>query len=121
MFVQPSSTQSAIISGFLFLLTISLLRIWAPVLASTEQLTILGGFISSLVFFFGLITIGNLVRETKWLSVITCLLIALVAAGTVHRVCVTTCLIFSVILLVYTNKISQRLAGKQLAANQKSK
>ena len=44
-----------VISALLFVLTFSALRIWAPTFASSEKLTILGGFVSSLLFFFSLL------------------------------------------------------------------
>eukprot|EP01090_Pellita_catalonica_P015378 TRINITY_DN4161_c0_g1_i1.p1 TRINITY_DN4161_c0_g1~~TRINITY_DN4161_c0_g1_i1.p1 ORF type:complete len:132 (+),score=17.15 TRINITY_DN4161_c0_g1_i1:58-453(+) len=121
MFTQPSAQSSAIVSGLLFLLTLSSLRVWSDFFSSTEQLTILGGFISSLLFFFGLMTLGNLERETKWIEVMLCLFIALGFAATVHRVCVTTCFLFSVVILFYMYKMSQRINEKAVAANMKPK
>lgn len=52
--LAPSRDTSAIISLVLFLTTLGGIGFYAETLASTSQLTILGGFLSSLLFFFGL-------------------------------------------------------------------
>jgi len=110
---QPDPKNSAIISAFLFLLTLFELEVFSGYLASTPQLTILGGFISSLLFLFLLLLIGNLEKETSWMEVISSLLVAMFFAGTVHRVCVTTCFLFSIGQLAYLNYISKRIHKKK--------
>jgi len=114
---QPSATQTTILSALLFLLTFSVLRLWAPLFASSEKYTILGGFVSSLLFFFTLLTIGNLKSETGWIEVVISLVIAMGTAATVHRVCVTTCFLFSLGLLYWMSQVSQSINKKILASN----
>lgn len=50
----PSRDTSAIVSLVLFLATLGGVFYFADLLASTSQLTLVGGFVSSLLFFFGL-------------------------------------------------------------------
>ena len=52
--IAPSRDTSAIISLVLFLTTLGGIGYFADLLASTSQLTIVGGFLGSLLFFFGL-------------------------------------------------------------------
>lgn len=52
----------------LFLVTLALLEYFAAVLASTDQLRILGGFGCSILFFWSMLIIGNLEPEPSWLS-----------------------------------------------------
>ncbi|KAI6703389.1 hypothetical protein NL676_012525 [Syzygium grande] len=79
-------------------------------LASSELFTILGGFTSSILFLVLLTFIGNFQEScgvrTGWGAVILAEAVALIAAGTVHRVCITTCFLFSAALLYEVNKIS---------------
>ncbi|KAK9047003.1 hypothetical protein V6N11_052871 [Hibiscus sabdariffa] len=79
-------------------------------LASSELFTILGGFISSLLFLVSLTETCGM--RTGWGAVILALVVALIAASTVHRVCITTCLLFSVGLLYEINQISGLLLSK---------
>lgn len=65
---MPQESTSAVVSAFLFLITLSAIQIWAPLLASTPQLTIAGGFCSSLLFFFGLI-VTTFMEEFDCISV----------------------------------------------------
>jgi len=82
-------------------------------LSSTQPLTIVTGFLNSLLFVFLLTAVSNLEMmsfgpsfQTKLGEVILCLLFACAAAGVVHRVSVTTCLIFSLIALYRLTRIS---------------
>ncbi|KAJ7563418.1 hypothetical protein O6H91_03G109200 [Diphasiastrum complanatum] len=91
--------NSMLYSFLLFVITISLQQMYKERLASSEIYTILGGFISSLLFLLALTFIGNLQEslgtKTGWGAVFLAEVIAAAAAGAVHRVCVTTWLLFS--------------------------
>ncbi|CAI9265064.1 unnamed protein product [Lactuca saligna] len=95
--------NSMLYSLLLFVVTLSLQEMYRGKLASSELFTILGGFTSSLVFLFLLTFIGNFQEtsgvKTGWGAVILAEAVALVAAGTVHRVCITTCFLFSAAIL----------------------
>jgi len=116
----PSAGQSAAISGFLWVVTLCVLQIYAPKLASTPPLTIAGGFVSSLLFFFGLIFVGNLEQETGWIEVVLALIAAEMAAASVHRVCVTTCFLFSAAMLAYVNYVSKSQQRKTLQVSKQN-
>ncbi|KAB5512444.1 hypothetical protein DKX38_029472 [Salix brachista] len=122
--------SSMLYSFLLFTVILSLQEMYRSKLASTELFTILGGFISSLLFLVLLTLIGNY-QETcgvkDWvgccylfismlLSSVRCVIIAeavaLIAAGTVHRVCITTCFLFSAGLLYEVNKLSGVILSK---------
>jgi hypothetical protein len=64
--ILPNKDTSIILSGLLFLITFSGLELYSTWFRSTPQTTIFGGFISSLLFVFSLIFIGNFENETNW-------------------------------------------------------
>ncbi|GMP79496.1 hypothetical protein CsSME_00035015 [Camellia sinensis var. sinensis] len=108
--------SSMLYSLLLFIIILSLQEMYRGKLASTELFTILGGFTSSLLFVMLLTFIGNYQEtigiKTGWGAVIFAELVALIAAGTVHRVCITTCLLFSAGLLYEINKLSGTTLSK---------
>ncbi|KAJ9166700.1 hypothetical protein P3X46_021410 [Hevea brasiliensis] len=108
--------SSMLYSILLFIVILSLQEMYRGKLASTELFTILGGFISSFLFLVLLTFIGNFQEtcgmKTGWGTVVLAEAIALIAAGTVHRVCITTCFLFSVGLLYEVNKLSGMILSK---------
>ncbi|KAL8244401.1 hypothetical protein R6Q59_010659 [Mikania micrantha] len=116
---MAESGNSMLYSFLLFVVTLSLQEMYRGKLASSELFTILGGFTSSLVFLFLLTFIGNYQEtsgvKTGWGAVILAEAVALVAAGTVHRVCITTCFLFSAVILYEVQKISGVAVSKSEA------
>ncbi|KAL3641740.1 hypothetical protein CASFOL_012555 [Castilleja foliolosa] len=108
---MAAAGNSMLYSFLLFVATLSLQEMFRTKLASSELFTILGGFTSSIIFLMLLtIFIGNYQEtcgiKTGWGAVIFAEIVALIAAGTVHRVCITTCFLFSAGLLYEVNKLS---------------
>merc|ERR1739840_34517 len=94
------------------------MQVYKTFLASSQLMTILAGFSGSLLFVFLLTAVGNLEKsvfgfnfQTKLGEVVFCMLMAMSAAGTVHRVSATTCLLFSIGMVWSLNKISQDTYG----------
>ncbi|CAL0327423.1 unnamed protein product [Lupinus luteus] len=107
---MAGSGSSMLYSILQFTVILSLQQMYRTKFASSEFYTILGGFISSLLFLLCLQFIGNFQEstgaKTGWGAVIIAEAVALIAASTVHRVCITTCFLFSAGLLYEVNKIS---------------
>ncbi|XP_054155629.1 protein KRTCAP2 homolog [Oppia nitens] len=109
------------------------MQMYRQFLSSSQPMTILTGFLGSLLFLLILTAISNLEMtlfgkhfQSKLTEVILSLVIAMFVSGGVHRVAITTCLIFSVIGLYYVNRISIRVhqinaINPQIANNPTSK
>ena len=128
-----SESSSFPVAAILTILTFSGMQMAKVTLASSQVMTILGGLFGSILFVFLLTTIGNLEQvvfgkgfQTKLPETIFCLILAMAASGSIHRVCVTTCLLFSMIMLYSMYKISQSVHGHEsdvatVKPNEKSK
>merc|ERR1719343_1466962 len=114
--------SSFVVSSIVSLLLFSGMQMFKTVLASTQMMTILAGFTGSILYVFLLTAVANLEKsifgfnfQTKLGEVVFCLLAAMSAAGTVHRVSATTCLLFSIGMAWSLNKISQDTYGQAAA------
>ncbi|KAL6522166.1 hypothetical protein OROMI_032043 [Orobanche minor] len=113
---MAAAGSSMLYSFLLFVATLSLQEMFRAKLASSELFTIVGGFTSSIIFLMLLTFIGNYQEtcgvKTGWGAIIIAEVVALIAASTVHRVCITTCFLFSAGLLYEVSKLSGMAESK---------
>ena len=88
-----SEGSSFPVAAILSILTFSAMQMAKITLASSQLMTILGGFCGSVLFVFLLTAIGNLEQialgkgtQTKLPETLICLLASMFAAGSIHRV-----------------------------------
>ena len=127
--VSPSCVVSLALSVLLF----SGMQMAKPLLIASQPATILGGFLGSILFVFLLTGLGNLEKmafgngfQTKFPEALFCLVMAVMASASVHRVSASTCVLFSVAMLYSMNTISTQVHGGEKSVteapkNEKSK
>ncbi|KAL5255826.1 hypothetical protein ACHWQZ_G011154 [Mnemiopsis leidyi] len=119
-----STNVSFLLSSVLAITTLAASQTFKAQLAESKGMTILGGGVASLFFMFVLTAIGNLEDilmgkgfELQLIpEVAFALTLSMAVAGSIHRVSITCCLIFSLVILYFMNNISQKTHGVPEAA-----
>lgn len=118
-----NSATSFVLSSITMLLLFSGMQMYKPLLVRSPLAIIFGGYLGSLIFMFFVTAVGNLQAaflgrnfQLKLPEIVVGMIAALIAAGMIHRICLTTCMIFSLITIYYMNKISQKTYGAPLIA-----
>ncbi|CAH8533857.1 unnamed protein product [Heterobilharzia americana] len=108
------SGTSSFMSLLLLIVLFAAMRLFTETLCSSKLMTIIGGFFGSLGFVLLITFVNNFERTVfgdefysgVFPEVVTCIIIACSFSATVHRVCATTCFIFSMVMLYYLNRLS---------------
>ena len=120
MALNESATFVA--SLLLSVLTFSAMQVLKPSLVSSRSATVCGGALGSLLFLFLLTAVSNLEKSllgrhfaSRWTEVALCLGLSAACAASVHRVCATTCVLFSLAVLHGIHRISQEVYEVEVA------
>ena len=111
-----NESASFVASLLLAVFTFSAMQVLKPTLSASKAATVGGGAMGSLVFLFLLTAVGNLEKTllgrhfaARWPEVSLCLLLSAASAGSIHRVCATTCVVFSLAILYGVHRVSQEV------------
>ncbi|XP_075246046.1 protein KRTCAP2 homolog [Convolutriloba macropyga] len=110
---------SCAVSGIMSVVVFAAMQVLQDTFKSSELGTIAGGLIGSILFLLLLTFINNfenLVLDKGFASslipeVLIALGMVVFSCGLIHRVCATTSIIFSLIVLYYLNKLSEKKYG----------
>ena len=120
-----STQMSLLISVISTVLIFSGMQMYKHWFLSMQVNHIIGGYLGSLLFTFAFTALCNLetcvfgkgFQAKLFPEVFVSILLALFATGTIHRVCVTTCVLFSGVSLYYINNASQKVFVSQPITN----
>jgi hypothetical protein len=107
-----SSRRLAFVCSAVTAIGMLLLR---PAFKWRPETTFLGGFVGAILFFFLLILLGNTHEKRGgtglgWFSIGLCELGALIVSILIHPVCVTTCLLFSIPVVIYVKWAATKIS-----------
>jgi uncharacterized membrane protein len=115
------------VSGMFSACTAALMFCLRPTFKSRPETTFLAGLLGAVVFFFLLVFVGNLVGQfgtprLGWFSIALCELVALTASVVIHPVCATTCLLFSVPVVIYIKWAATKVVkmAQEIGASKKT-
>ncbi|KAH0793330.1 protein KRTCAP2 [Histomonas meleagridis] len=124
--VESSKRLSGICAAVLAVLMIALRKVFRM----KAEATFLGGFFGAILFFFLIIFVGN-TRAARgdnklgWIELALCEIVALIVSFIVHPVCITTCILFSIPVVVYikwaATKMSKIPTSSSTNTNKSSK
>ena len=121
-------SPSCVVSLALSVLSFSGIQMAKPILVASQPATILGGLLGSILFVFLLTGLGNLEKmafgngfQTKFPEALFCMVMAVMASASVHRVSASTCVLFSAAMLYSMNTISNQVHGSEKSVNEVQK
>ena len=108
--VQSSRKRAAICAAVTSVLMI-LLR---PIFRMSPETTFLGGFFGAVLFFFLVILAGNMndkhgSNELGWFYLALCEIVSIFVSLFIHPVCITTCFLFSIPVVIYIKWASTKI------------